>query len=85
MLICTGPLACVHADYVLFLGMREKALKGMTRLLTPAEDKAVEWTLEHVPPRIELFESKYAEWLANGAEAVWGFSDGPLPGLPEMP
>ena len=35
--------------------------------------------------RIDWFERKYAEWLATGAEAVWGFRDAPLPDLPEMP
>lgn len=50
-----------------------------------AEETAAETVLGYVPSRIELFESRYAEWLANGAEAVWGFSDGPLLGLPEIP
>jgi hypothetical protein len=84
MLIYAGPNTQTHKEYLQFLKMRESALRILGCIPTPAAEEKAEKILSVVPERIERFESRYAEWLATGTEAVWGFSETPLPGLPDM-
>jgi len=81
MLIYAEPNTQTHKDYLDHLKMRKNALDILGgNPKTTAEAKANK-TLEF----IERFEIRYAEWLATGAEAVWGYLDAPLPGRPAMP
>jgi hypothetical protein len=85
MLIYAGPNIQTHKEYLRFLKMRKNALHHLGGIPQATVEAKANKILEIVPPRIERFESRYTEWLATGAEAVWGYLDAPLPGLPEMP
>jgi hypothetical protein len=85
MLIYGGPTIRAHGEYLGNLEQRARAQRTLAGKysLERAQVGAAR-VLELVPSRINWFESKYGEWLATGAEAVCGYSDGSLPqlGLP---
>lgn len=81
MLIYAGPNIQTHKDYLGHLKMRKNALHILGGTPKATAEARANKTLE----LIKQFESRYAEWLATGAEAVWGYLDAPLPGRPEMP
>jgi hypothetical protein len=74
-----------HKQYKRWLSMPINAQNVPGGIPSPEAEASAKNILRHVPPSIEQFESRYAEWLATAAEAVWGYLDGPLPGLPEIP
>lgn len=71
MLIYAGPTIKAHTDYLRLLERRARAgnVEG-------AQASAAR-VLELAAPRIAWFEGKYGEWLATGADAVWGYLDAP--------
>jgi hypothetical protein len=85
MLICAGPTIKAHRDYVSQLGQRALAQEILDDYSLEEAKASAARVLEPLSRRIDWFESKYGEWLATGAEAVWGYLYAPLPGLPEMP
>lgn len=81
MLIYAGPNSQTHKNYLDHLKMRKNAL----HILGGTPKESTEAKANKTFEIIERSESRYAEWLATGAEAVWGYLDAPLPGRPEMP
>jgi hypothetical protein len=71
MLIYAGPTIKAHTDYLRLLEQRARAgnLEG-------AQVSAAR-VLELAAPRIAWFEGKFGEWLATGADALWGYVDAP--------
>lgn len=80
MLINAGPAIKVHGEYLGNLEQRARAQRTLAEKdsLERAHVSATR-VLELVPRRINWFESNYGEWLATGAEAVWGYLDASLP------
>jgi hypothetical protein len=85
MLIYAGPNIQTHKEYLRNLKMRKNALHKLGGIPKATTETNANIVLEIIPPLIERFKSRYDEWLAMGAEAVWGYLDAPLSGLPEMP
>ena len=63
-------------DYLRLLTQRASAQLIQVGNLERAQASAVR-VLELAAPRIAWFENKYGEWLATGADAVWGYLDAP--------
>ena len=80
MLIDAGPTIKAHGEYLGNLEQRARAQRTLAEKdsLERAHVSATR-VLELVPRRINWFESNYGEWLATGAEAVWGYLDASLP------
>jgi hypothetical protein len=78
MLIYAGPTIKAHGEYLGNLEQRTRAQRTLAGKysLERAQVGAAR-VLELVPSQIDWFESQYGEWLATGADAVWGYLDAP--------
>jgi hypothetical protein len=85
MLIFAGPTIKAHREYLSQLGQRALAQQVLEEYSLERAKVSAARVLELIPRRIDWFESTFAEWLATGTEAVWGYLHAPLPGLSEMP
>ena len=77
ILIYAGPNIKTHTDHLRLLTQRASAQLIQVGNLERAQASAAR-VLELAALQIAWFENNYGEWLATGADAVWGYLDAPL-------